>query len=1538
MGLELILPFFASIAVTLLLRKLDRSNYRLSQIKRYTTKLTDDINQVAMSGVQAVKDANIDLDILNKQAKKLISDMNSKFSETKVLVESIKANKEYLDSLTGDLTNVVKLTSEIRKESEYVQEGLHLLQMHRHEISNVETEIDSVRSEMAKMAQKFQIDVNDRSNNILESLAIKIVEIESLLETKADSVDQTVKLIADSYKDKLRENVDSLIQETVGRVEKANEKMDGFFSQIRESERNIDSKVIKFKDTADAMTEKVQKLDLQFDERVSTISTNLEEQLELFERKYHDKFDIIMSQVNQSKEIFMRGLNKEVDIIREEVQNLNLETLTRRDDILNETRRQAETINESISIFQEKYLDAENKLLKQAESKKNEMIRDMDKLEDEFRRISDTLQAETEEAKESVVKSLQLFETDLDKSYIGAENVAKERLKALKIELEESLINFYSTEKVEINKSINRIEEKVELLGKATVEKMRSIDDYFSDLKNALNESAKEIISQVEVNVSRVSKNLDEEKLRVDEKLNDFYTLKNKLEENLANLHNKKKDEFIVELSKIESKIGDLNSSVNSKIKTVDEHFVDLKKALLETASDIISQVETDVSKLASQLDEEKLKVDEKLETVSTGWLSQLDKIKNRSSKDIDDLVTRLKDIHIEGQELSNTFKSEYGTFKNQLESQLRKNIDIINAEAEAIADDMHHKVKKSKEEADEILTRVQRSGILMYEKQEALMSDHSERLSKELQVKLEKVREESQELLDDVQKSGMNLIEKQEEKFHKFTQYIDEKLYKELQTKFERSKYEAEEILSKLSVAGNEIIQKQSDKLNQFSLTLDERLFKDLQTKLEKLRNESKEMLQTIEQTNTQLVARHQDNVSKLNDEIEVKLFKELKDKFEDVKSDSEYILDEVQRIQSNFRHSYQEEMTNFKSVVDEKLYKELLFKFEKLKGDAEQTLENMTKNGISIFERHEEKLSRVSEVIDERFHRDIKNKLDSAKDEGVTLLEGLKRAGEQIISEQQEKFNKFNIFVDDKLLNETQAKLERMKKETEALLADVKETGEQVIEKQQEKMNKFNSTLDERISRQLAVLLDKGQIQLDQLEIRIGSYIQDIKNNLEHTLSTAKEDSDRQLENFNNQMHKNFREIEKLNINFMETHKAEFERTRTDFEKTKEDFTKIKTVLDHDLDRIKNIKQDLFRDLNTESNRLKRVVDSIAEKVHNLEGYTDIIDNTERVMQESDRKIEDMITLIEKMKSEKETVAIYLKNVEFIKSSKQAMEDEIRQLDNQKNRIEQLERELSRASEVCSLINQRTEDIKDKIIILNTLDGKLQYIHEVQSKLEGKISDVEVANKKITELTQLVSVHDKNSEKMIYRLDTLLKEVQLIEAKEMELSETIEHIDKKTADLQARNIDIKSIESKFSKIENLMEDLSNKHKQISNLQRRIQDLRNETENMKTGLEKLLEEADHRFSKLGNFLEVVDSVVTETSASFINKSAKSKQSINTSKENADLMKRKRATVMNLYENFDWNSETIAEKLNLEQSLVEAIINSSTKTASYSRD
>jgi DNA repair exonuclease SbcCD ATPase subunit len=1133
MGFELLLPFFGSLIVFFLFRRADGNNFRIGQLKKYSQKLQEDLEAVTISGVQTVKDATIDLELTNKQAKKLVVELQSRTNETSLMLDSLKAHKDYLDTVLVDLKEVVKLSNEIREESHYVQEGMEIIQGQRERIREVDGEIQQVRNQVKEITLQFNDKLNSRTSDILESLASKIVELENLLEVKSDSLDLSIKKISQDYKSKLSEEIESIVAETVERVELANVKMDDFNSFVRDGEKSLEMRLTRYRDSTDSINERIERLDAKLEEKAESVGEAVQTRLYTFEKKFQEKFESIFDQLAQNKDAFLSGVKMEIDMIRTDVESMNLETMTRKDEILTEARRQSEIVLNQINNFHEKFLDAENRILKTAELKKADLLKDILRFENNFRQTSESFYSEADVIKDSILKNLHNFESDLDKATSIVVSNTRDKFNALRNELEESMIS----------------------------------------------------------------------------------------------LHGRKKGEFLDELSAIDLKINELSRETSNKIKNVDDHFYDLKSALLDTSREILSQVEKEVERLSLDLDTEKNRVDQKFEFYTEGWNLELDRIKSRTNKDIDSLVQRLKDIHIEGKDLADSIRNEFTNGRSMLDIIVKKADENLRAEIDSLTGEVASKVKKSTEEVEALLNRLQKAGINLYEKQESLLSDYGERLYRDLQTKLEKVRFESEELLEDIQKAGMNLLEKQEEK------------------------------------------------------------------------------------------------------------------------------------------------------------------------------------------------------------------------------------------------------------------------------------------------IDRLKTTIDERISRQLTVLLDKGQLQLDQLETRISTYLLEVRQNLEKNLKDSKDDSERQITNFNSQMQKSLREMEKVNREFLDTNREEFIRSR-------DELSKIHISIEEEMERVSRMKGSILDEFSREESRIKNIIEKLSSRMEEVESYGEILKNAEITIKDSESTIDVMSDLLDRLRMEGSSIQEYTKHIDFLKTSKKEIELEMRTLDNQRIRIEQIENELNRANNVCDLINNRTEELHDKISMITSIDNKLVEMSRIQEEMEVKISEFKNVNEKINEINSVISTTNRSSTELYDKLQKLYKEIEKLELKESDLQQQLNFTEERATDIAARTVDFKSIESKFDKVENLMMDLSTKHKQVSTLSKRIETLKVDTDDMRENLEDLLQEAEDKFQKLSDFLHHVETFAESKKGIGITKS--------TPKETkAEQIKKKKATVLNLYENYAWTTDVIAEKLNMDKNLVEDIVRES---------
>ncbi|TGM04665.1 chromosome segregation protein SMC, partial [Leptospira barantonii] len=490
MGIELLLPFIASVGITILLRRLDKSNYKLSQIKRFTGKVQDELNDIALEKIQFVKDAGIDLEISLKQTRKLANDVHALNEESRQLLDSIKTNRDFLDSVARDLKEVVQLSSDIREESNAIQQGLLRMESGKKEIQLLDQKILDLRSEAEAILEVFTDKVNLRSDELLQSLASKIVELEELLEIKNDKIDQGLNSIAANYRESLDAHSNSLMRDSVGRIEQLRSEISSLFETIRNKEEDLDLRSEKLQTVFLTVSDKLERLDSRVEEKAEAADRKLEEMARLAEKSAQEKLDRILEQVTHSKEAFINGVKLEVDSIRREIEGMSLETMTRRDEILNETRRQAESINESIQFFQEKYLEAENKLLRQADARKSELLRQIDTFEEEFNRISSNLRTDADGLKKDISMGLREFHSALDSAREDAKEKTIHGISNLKEEFDLELSKLHSERSSLIQQDLEAVRQSIVTLDKQISSRIKDVDSYLGDLQSAMESSA----------------------------------------------------------------------------------------------------------------------------------------------------------------------------------------------------------------------------------------------------------------------------------------------------------------------------------------------------------------------------------------------------------------------------------------------------------------------------------------------------------------------------------------------------------------------------------------------------------------------------------------------------------------------------------------------------------------------------------------------------------------------------------------------------------------------------------------------------------------------------------------------------------------------------------------------------------------------------------------------------------------------------------------------------------------------------------------
>ncbi|MDX1958492.1 MAG: hypothetical protein SFU98_07965 [Leptospiraceae bacterium] len=943
----------------------------------------------------------------------------------------------------------------------------------------------------------------------------------------------------------------------------------------------------------------------------------------------------------------------------------------------------------------------------------------------------------------------------------------------------------------------------------------------------------KEEIKHTKIELDIVRTDADEmiatHQIKLGEQIHQFsQTMENerkKLDETIIYIYETSKERLKNETELLISQSVDKVNRLTFKVEEFENHFGEREAKLENKLTELREETTSSVRKLeryqnfiATQADDTARVVEDRLNEYTQRFHDRLEKIFDQAnfsinsiSKDMKSEVKLLKDevIELEDRFLakhnefwkdvdSKKFKiqEDFSGFFAETEKGLDSKVGLLKNISESIAD----RAIKLDSELDEKKNDI--SNIVKNETEKFFAI--IENFKQEIVGKREEILNETKEQITIVQ-SGIDTLAERYLDTEDRLEKRSEELKVQLSREFTRFSEELQEAKRKTE-AGMQIevseIKERIDELGQTSIqkmkAVDEH-FLDLKSALEE---SAREVLAEVEHRSGKISERTEKEVLKLDQRL-AHYMKEWTNELEKLKASYYQKVDSLQAKLGEVQ------------IEGKELLLEIRNEFETGKLELSQ-----------VFQGYSDSLGdRTGDVVFE-----IQNKIKKSLDEVEGSLGKVQKASMSIYEKQETFLTEYA----EKLHKDLQNRLEKTRYEAEEVLNEIQKTGNNLLEKQEEKIDKFNSTLDERISRQLTILIDKGQLQLDALESRIAAYVGEVKENIDSSLKNAREDSNRQIDNFNSQVIKTFKETEAANQEFLDSSRKEFSRT-------KDEFVKVKTSIEIEINRVNELKNGLYNFLSEESSKLQ----------------------------------------------------------------------------SQRIRSEQLSDNIDSIAKTSEMLINRTEELKDKIKMLTSIDEKISYLQQIYSGFDAKVNSLDLVNDRINQLLKTMENSERYAGETTNKLQQIHSELASLKDKETSLEESIAQVEKKTTFLQNQNIDVKSIEAKFEKVEGLMMDLSAKHKQISALQNRIETLKEETEAMKNNLEDLLAETDERFEKLSDFLSVVDSVTTPQGVG--NKKLTVKDQ--------NLMKKKRATVLQLYDNFNWTPETIAQKLSMEKSLVEAIIN-----------
>ncbi len=375
------------LAMLILFRKLDRTNIKMAKLRRYSSRLFDEFKSLAETENRRFNDATIEMDIMIKKSNALARIINSSVKEIEAKLQGLDIEKTNLKKVEDDIRVISQSARDVNKQIEFIagaKEGFTEMSLN---MNYLKESIKGLKGESAEILQNFSTRLKERSRELTAEFTDQINKLRESTENKEDILvnNSRQKLIdlTDTF-ERTISDMDQRVTDT-GEILLQNFKIriDGIAKSV-EGASNLQNQIEVLKIN---LTDLEGKIFTDIKERSCAVENEIQNSINAL----YNKVSTVETNMNESKSKLIKSFEGEVDKVRSELDNLSIHAITKRDEIVQASRREAEEVKKVINSFEERFHEFETRIINTADAKNNEIRRNGEQFKDEFNAMEQKL-------------------------------------------------------------------------------------------------------------------------------------------------------------------------------------------------------------------------------------------------------------------------------------------------------------------------------------------------------------------------------------------------------------------------------------------------------------------------------------------------------------------------------------------------------------------------------------------------------------------------------------------------------------------------------------------------------------------------------------------------------------------------------------------------------------------------------------------------------------------------------------------------------------------------------------------------------------------------------------------------------------------------------------------------------------------------------------------------------------------------------------------------------------------------------------------
>ena len=816
------LSFFASVSFAFFLRRLDaKSPYTLARLKKIVSSHENALTELSHQQTQVIQDSFLEYEMLLQQSQQIQSSLRKDLEEYRKHLGQLHEEQKVAGEISTRLYEIADNTNVINEQMERIETSFKNLSVADDEIQRIRAQLNHLQHEIDSQGSKAEATLTE----IIQKLAEEAEEHHKGLEENTRSSlllleDESNKL-GEELKERgkgtemLTEQLNSLSYRLDEKFDIETNRLSGRSKEIEKIlEKQSDILNQKFMETSQYLASKLQEIEDHHLQR----TTHLEEKL------------------SEARKTGVNLLQSDLQEIRKEIENLNLETISRRDEILNDAKRLVQKVHGQTQVFQENYLAAQNDLASKIDACQQEAKR----------HISDTVNLWTEEHLQRTEKGLD----DLENLRIGIEKLKMDKVQNLE---------FYTEE---LKGKLNHIGEK----------SSEDLEQQKKKLEEQLHESSESFKQDLEKHVKEGMQTHHELQEQRDQFFFQWEELKKNTTANLQDLLEEKSRSLEEQIERAEKSCKYLDQHIE-KTSTKQEN---LSNQFNETCI----QLERELK--------EKINMDSMLQEIGKQSSLKTNEMKAEIQGNLEEMISQKKEVftqieqcfqewynfkremeqmyHMEGNSLKEyteglekNIQSKFETslenlkesflelsskFRADAENCKKSNLDVLEEKISSLKQRMHEQIEKA-EQTDKKLE--ENSTQLIQKQEQSLISAKESLFSIEANIKEKalEITQEHQEMYNQIRDAANDAIQSFEETVHssKHIEILTEKFEQESAVKVENMQQKIRAVLMEAEAERKNIFEQMEIYQRKFDG------FSDYDHKLE-LIGEVKELTSQLENT----------------------------------------------------------------------------------------------------------------------------------------------------------------------------------------------------------------------------------------------------------------------------------------------------------------------------------------------------------------------------------------------------------------------------------------------------------------------------------------------------------------------------------------------------------------------------------------------------------------------------------------------------------------------------------------------------------------